>query len=128
MGRVARTSLPDGYFHIYTRSTPATPAFPADEDRRAFMKLLALCSQRFQIRLLSACVLTTHYHLVVEATHDELSKAMHWLNGTYARGFNQRHGRFGPLFAERFSARVIDSDRSLADTCAGPRWWAGTRR
>ena len=35
-----------------------------------------------------------------------------------AREFNRRHHRFGHLFAERFTARVIEGDEYLFDACA----------
>ena len=31
---------------------------------------------------------------------------------------NRRHGRFGHVFAERFQARVIESEEYLYDACA----------
>ena len=47
----------------------------------------------------------------------KLSAGLHWLNGRYAREFNKRHGRFGHVFAERFQARVIESEEYLFDAC-----------
>jgi putative transposase len=35
----------------------------------------------------------------------------------YARRFNARHGLFGHVFSERFSARVIDTEEYLFDAC-----------
>ena len=40
----------------------------------------------------------------------ELSKAMHWLNWTYARGYNQKYELKGHVFCSRFQTRVIDSE------------------
>ena len=48
----------------------------------------------------------------------KLSAGLHWLNGRYAREFNKRHGRFGHVFAERYQARVIESEEYLYDACA----------
>lgn len=42
---------------------------------------------------------------------------MHWLNGAYARRFNRRHARRGHLFAERFSAYLVESDRHFEAAC-----------
>ena len=36
----------------------------------------------------------------------------------YATYFNRRHGRFGHVFAGRFSARVIENEQYLYDACA----------
>jgi hypothetical protein len=35
---------------------------------------------------------------------------MQLLNGRYAQEFNGRHDRFGHLFADRFSCRVVEVD------------------
>ena len=107
MARVLRTSLQDGYFHVYSRSMPEAPAFPGPLDRNTLMVLIRKCERRFGIRVLAATVMTTHYHLVVETTAPTLSKAIQWLNASYARGFTARNARFGPVFAGRFSARAV---------------------
>jgi REP element-mobilizing transposase RayT len=62
--------------------------------------------------------MTTHYHVVVEAKRAELSRGVQRLNGRYAVEFNERHGRYGHLFAERFTARLIEDDEYLFDVCA----------
>jgi putative transposase len=118
MARVLRTSLPDGYFHVYTRGLAALPAFPDGADRTAWMSLLMRCQRRYAIRVHAACVLSTHYHLVVEASRVALSHSIQLLNSRYARSFNKRYGRFGHVFAERFQTRVIDGEDRVFETCA----------
>jgi REP element-mobilizing transposase RayT len=63
-------------------------------------------------------VLSTHYHLVVESTRADLSAGLHRLNWRYADHVNDRHDRFGHVFAERFQARVIETEEYLYDACA----------
>lgn len=118
MGRVPRTSLPDGYFHVVARGVAGGPIFLDDADRAAFLRLVALCERRHGWTCHALTLLSTHYHLVLETTRERLSAGLHSLNGRYARLFNRRHGRFGHLFAERFAARVIESDEYLYDACA----------
>ncbi len=118
MGRIARTSLPDGFFHVYCRGVAAAPAFPDGEDRSVFLDLLWLCVRRHRWRCYAACVLSTHYHLVVGARQSDLSAGVHRLNWRYARSFNKRHASFGHVFAERFQTRVIDGEERVFETCA----------
>jgi REP element-mobilizing transposase RayT len=42
---------------------------------------------------------------------------MQLLNGRYALGFNRRHGRFGAVFAERYSVHVVQSEEHLFEAC-----------
>ena len=55
---------------------------------------------------------------MLETTRENLSAGLKQLNGRYARRFNKRHERFGHVFAERFSARLIESEAYLYDACA----------
>ena len=59
----------------------------------------------------------THYHLVVDAGRTDLSNGLHRLNWRYARYFNGRYGLHGHLFADRFSARLIEDETYLYAAC-----------
>ena len=61
--------------------------------------------------------MTTHYHLVLHSTQPDLSRGLQRLNGRYAQWFNDKHVRFGPLFAGRFKCRVIEDERYLVEAC-----------
>jgi REP element-mobilizing transposase RayT len=118
MGRVNRTSLPDGYFHVISRGVYGADVFRDGSDRRRFLRLLRTCETAHRWRCHAFCLMTTHYHLVVEAKRAALSRGIQRLNGRYAVEFNERHGRYGHLFAERFTARLIEGDEYLFDACA----------
>jgi REP element-mobilizing transposase RayT len=114
--RVARSDLPDGFFHAFSRGAPELAPFPGPDDRTIFLRRFWRCVRRYRWRCLAVVVMTTHYHTVVEATREALSIGIQQLNGDYAMDFNARHGRFGHVFAGRFSARAIHDD-SLFDRC-----------
>ena len=61
--------------------------------------------------------MTTHYHLVLHSTRADLSRGVQRLNGRYAQEFNERHVRFGHLFADRFTSRAIETERYLYEAC-----------
>ena len=63
--------------------------------------------------MIAYCLLTNHFHLVLETSVQGLSAGMHQLNGTYARKFNERHGFDGHLFDGRFRAWFVDSEEYL---------------
>ena len=118
MGRVLRSELPDGYFHVVSRSVYETLVYRDASDRRRFLKLLGAIESRHGWTCHAFCLMTTHYHLVLESTRAALSRGLHALNGGYATAFSRRHGRYGHLFAERYSARVIENESYLYDACA----------
>jgi REP-associated tyrosine transposase len=118
MSRVLRSTLSDGFFHVSCRGVAGTPVFADDDDRNELFRLLGSCMRNRRLPLYAACVLSTHYHAVVEAQVDILSRAIHELNWRYARYFNRRYSRFGHVFAERFSSRAIEGDDRVFETCA----------
>ena len=117
--RVPRTSLPDGYFHVSARGVDrTTPLFRDVDDRTLFLRLLRRAVDRFDWTCHALCLMSTHYHLVLEATQPQLSSGFQWLNCVYAMHFNHRHGRFGHVFADRFSTRAIEGDEYMHEACA----------
>jgi putative transposase len=117
MPRVLRTTLPDGYFHVFARGVDETAVFADAEDRRSFLGLLLSTGRRCDWQFHTLCLMTTHYHLVLESARDRLSAGMQWLNGVYAQSFNKRHGRHGHLFGGRFGTRVIEDEEYLRQAC-----------
>jgi putative transposase len=115
--RVPRTQLPDGFFHVNTVAVAGTPAFFSDVDRIDFLRLLAGCVRTYEWTFYAYCLMTTHYHLVVDARQEQLSAGMQRLNGLHARRVNGRLGRPGHLFRARFSARVLESEEHLHAAC-----------
>jgi putative transposase len=117
-GRLPRYLLPDGTYHIATRGVDGTAIFRSADDRRFFLPLFADVVQRHGWLVHVFCLMTNHYHLVVEALRDELSGGCHRLNGVYAQSFNRRYRRKGHLFGDRFWSGLIEDDEEFRDTCA----------
>jgi REP-associated tyrosine transposase len=118
MGRIPRTVLPDGVFHVYASGVSDSRApFPTDEDKTTMFELFARLEVRFKVVIHVAVVMSTHYHGVLECLCQELSRAMHWLNWTYARGYNQKYELKGHVFCSRFQTRVIASEERFDRVC-----------
>ncbi len=110
MPRVPRSLFPDGLFHVATRGVAKMPIYHDDNDRRNFLSLLALVVQNYEWTCQAFCLMTNHYHLVLDATREDLSDGMQILNGDYAQGFNDKYGRWGHLFGDRFWSRSLHED------------------
>ena len=112
-----RTSLPDGYFHVWMRGVFELAPFPAPQDRTAALGMLMKAATRFELDVEAACILTTHYHAVVAGGCANLSRAMQWFHSRYAQAFNRRYSRYGHVFAERFQCKTVGED-DVFDRCA----------
>jgi REP element-mobilizing transposase RayT len=102
---------------VTSRGAAQAPIFADDADRAAFVVLLYSVVRRFTWKCHIYCLMTNHFHLVVETERERLSAGMHRLNGNYARHFNERHDRCGHLFQDRYGAYLIDCERHLANAC-----------
>jgi len=104
MGRALREFVAGGLYHVFARGSNRQPIFAFDSDRVDFL----LCSERtfgrMRARCLAYCLMTNHYHLVLETDDGEVSRLMQGLNSSYALRFNQRYGRVAHLFKNRFGA------------------------
>jgi putative transposase len=133
--RKLRPPVP-GIFHVATRSVDQRPVFMDEYGCLFFLGLLARIVDRLAWSCWSYCLLDTHYHLVVEAQHGNLSEGMQFLNGSYAQRYNKRLGRNGHLFGARFGSREIRNDSHLqaalryvarnpveAGLCSTPAGW-----
>ena len=58
-----------------------------------------------------------HYHLVCRTCEANVSAALAYLNGVYARWWNRRHGRCGHVTQGRFKAQLVQSDLYMRVVC-----------
>ena len=49
-----------------------------------------------------------HYHMFLETPEANLVEGMKWLQNTYTRRFNMRHGQWGRLFGDRYKSVLVD--------------------
>jgi putative transposase len=106
-----------GFYHVMARGVAGAPIVIDDDDRRSFVALLRMTADRHRWRLHAYCLMTTHLHLVIETPEPNLSRGMQRLLSVHAQELNQRWHRFGHLFADRFSSRLIEDEEYLGEAC-----------
>jgi putative transposase len=88
-----------------------------DFERRVFLKLLSLVTRRFDWVCHSFCLMSNHFHLLIQLElGGGLSAGMQLLNGSFARFSNRRHGNVGHLFRNRFWSEELVDDAHLLET------------
>ena len=105
-----------GIFHLGSRGVRKLPIFTDDGTRRWFLSFLDVVIDRCGWQLHTFCLMTNHYHLLVETKEPTLSAGMQYLLSRYARWFDWRHGCEKHLFERRFFSREIATDRDLLAT------------
>jgi len=103
---------------VTTRGAGRQAVFVTDADRLFFLELLRDVRRRFRWQPHAFCLMTNHYHLVLEAPLVALSAGMQRLNGLYAEHFNATYRRWGHLWGDRFALWQVRDERHLAETCS----------
>jgi REP-associated tyrosine transposase len=118
MPRRPRNQLPPaGVYHVTARGVDRGLIVRDEFDWRSLQELVVTAQRRFEWTCDAYCLMSTHFHLLAQTTLPDLSRGMHWLNGTYALRFNRRWGRVGHLFQSRFDAWVIRDERHWERAC-----------
>jgi putative transposase len=110
MARPLRIEKAGGWYHVTARGNERKAIFRDDRDRRHFLELLVEMVLRFHLGLHCFVLMENHYHVLLELSEANLSRAVQWLNVSYSIWFNRRHGRSGHLFQGRFKSVAVSRD------------------
>lgn len=108
--RIPRQVARSGYYHVVIKGDGRQAIFEDDADRQTFLRLAERYFVEAGISVIAWCLMENHVHLILWDGSNELSGAMHRLETAYARHYNDRAGRVGHLFRERFMSSPIESD------------------
>ncbi len=115
MARPLRLELAGALYHVTSRGDGREDIYLNDDDRLAWLDTLAQVCERFNWICHAYCMMTNHYHLVIETPEANLSRGMRQLNGVYTQNFNRLHNRVGHVFQGRFKAIIVEKDSYLLE-------------
>ena len=113
MARPLRIEYPGAYYHAMNRGNGRQSIFLIDNDYGMFIALLEESSRLFKVKILSYCLMSNHYHLLIHTPKGNLSRFMRHLGGVYTQRFNKIHKKDGHLFKGRFKAILVQEDSYL---------------
>lgn len=115
MVRPLRIQYSDAWYHVMNRGRNRAKIFCSREDYTAFIELLKNASSLWKVRIAAYCLMSNHYHLLVQTPEANLSRTMRHINGLYTQYFNRKYKGDGPLFRGRYKSIVIDGDSYLLE-------------
>jgi putative transposase len=106
--RPLRIQYTGALYHVLSRGDHREAVFLNDEDRSDFLRTLGRACLKTGWQAHSYCLMTNHFHLVLETPQPNLALGMKWLLGTYTQRFNRKRHHWGHLFGGRYKAQLID--------------------
>jgi len=108
MPRQVRIQYPGAMYHVMSRGNRRQDIFLDDVDRQDFLKTLAEACQKTGWQVHAYCLMSNHYHLVVETPNANLVAGMAWLQGAYTIRLNHRHKLIGHVLSGRYKAQLVE--------------------
>ena len=115
MSRPLRIEFAGALYHVTSRGDGQKDIYLDDQDRRDFLSVLGSVCKRFNWTVHAYCLMSNHYHLLIETPDGNLSQGMRQLNGVYTQHFNRTHDRVGHVFQGRYKAIIVQKGRYLLE-------------
>ena len=92
MDRPLRIEYPGVSYHVTARGNEQRKIYKSIADRKRFRDYLISATERYGTVIHGWCMMTNHYHLLMETPEGNLSQIMRHINGVYTNYFNTKQG------------------------------------
>jgi putative transposase len=113
VARPLRIVIAGGLYHLIARGNAGQNVYLDAHDQAGFLETLDHVIDRFGWLCHAYCLMSNHYHLLIETPRPNLPLGMRQLNGVYAQRFNRRHGRCGHIFQARYRSILVEKETHL---------------
>ena len=116
MPRVNRVDVSDIVYHAINRANARMQIFITEKDYLLFEKVLEEARERFNMRVLSYCIMPNHWHLVLYPKQDgDLQKFIGWLSMAHTQRWHSQHKTTGSghLYQGRYKSFPVQTNDYL---------------
>ncbi|MBA3384136.1 MAG: transposase [Actinobacteria bacterium] len=113
MGRNHRPQTEGAVYHVTARGNRRAPIFHNDLDRAALLGIYHDVATLMGWETYGFCLMTNHYHFVLQTREANIAAGMHRLNSRWARRYNRRYLFTGHVFERRYSSTLVTTDEQL---------------
>ena len=85
MARPLRIAFPGAWCHVTSRGNEQKDVFKIRREREKFLEYLASATERYGAVIHCYCLMSNHYHLLLETPDGNLSQIMRHINGAYCK-------------------------------------------
>ena len=114
MSRLARSGLNASFFHVMCQGINKEMIFEHDNEKMKYLSIMNKNIKKVEVQIVSYCIMTNHVHILIYSEQiDKISKYMKFVNTEYARYYNEKNGRVGFVFRDRFKSQAITNNKYL---------------
>ncbi len=110
MARPLRIEYAGAFYHITSTGNERKDIFNNERDFERFLTYLETAVQRYKAVIHVYCLMSNHYHLLLETPMGNLSQIIRHINGAYTTYYNTKWQRAGHLFQGRYKAILVEAD------------------
>lgn len=99
-----------GFYHVINRGVERRIIYLEHEDYEYFLHLLKEVFKQYDVVLHAYCLMTNHYHILMETKKANISDTMKRINSLYSIYFNKKYKRSGHLWQGRFTSCYLYDD------------------
>ena len=112
MARQAREKSTTGIYHVMLKGLDGRNIFLDDADRALFLEKLDKAREAGGFELYAYCLMDNHVHLLLKEG-EELGTSIKRITVGYVQLHNNKYGRTGHLFQNRFNSEAVEEDQYL---------------
>lgn len=110
MPRRARQKSQTNCYHIIVRGLNKLAVFRDKREKTRILKLIRENYQEYNVEIYAYCIMSNHFHLLLQAELKELSAFMAKILASYAHYYNYIHKRIGYVFQDRYRSQCIETE------------------
>jgi len=112
MARQARQKSETGIYHVMLKGIDGRNIFLEDEDKVVFIEKMIKAKEKAEFKIIAYCLMSNHVHLLLEES-EEIGTSIKRMTVAYVQWHNNKYGRTGHLFQNRYNSEVVEDDRYL---------------
>jgi len=110
--------IPGSIFHIYNHVIDGFSLFEENQDYHFFLLSIEKQLEKYPASIIAYCLMPNHYHLLIKQVgENKIYKTLNYAFISYAKYFNKKHNRKGPIFRSPLQHKEITDAKYLKQIC-----------
>lgn len=111
MPRLARKKSNSEIYHVMLRGIDKRDIFLEKTDYQRFLTAILKAKEKSIFEIYAYCLMTNHVHILLKSQSEEIGDVLRRITVSYVLYHNNKYGRVGHLFQNRFKSEPIGNDR-----------------